>query len=114
MDYYQNLYFAIDSLIQSGESADTVFDNIIDHLAYRAEDSQRLAQGFSQLLELTRNNDPLETIPHDAPADMAVDERIESMYGSMDDINKTYMSGVPDDFMDFIREMGFSNDKDAK
>ena len=114
MDYYQNLYFAIDTLIQSGESADVIFDNIIDHLAYRAEDSQRLAESFSQLLDLTRNNNPLETIPHEAPAEMAVDERIETMYDNMNEINKTYMSGIPDDFMDFIREMGFSNNNDAK
>ena len=67
MDYYQNLYFALDQLIESGEDADVVFDAIVDHLAYRAEEAQRKADGFRGLLNLTRNENPVETIPDNVP-----------------------------------------------
>ena len=106
MDYYQNLYFAIDQLIESGEDADVMFDNIIDHLAYRAENYQSKANSFTTLLNLTRNNDPKDTIPQGPDW--------QEVYGNMNDISKEFMSGSADEFMDFIRDMGFSNNKDAK
>ena len=117
MDYYQNLYFALDQLIESGEDADVVFDAIIDHLAYRAEEAQRKAEGFRGLLNLTRNENPVETIPdalydedalgavHEAPAK----PNWEDIYGGMSDINKQFMSRSPDDFLDFIRDIKFKD-----
>ena len=103
MDYYQNLYFAIDQLIEGGEDADVIFDNIIDHLAYRAEDYQSKANSFKSLLDLTRNNDPVSSLPERPDW--------EEIYGGMSDINKTLMSGSPDDFLSFIRDMKFESDK---
>ena len=104
MDYYQNLYFALDQLIESGEDADAVFDCIIDHLAYRAEEAQRKADGFRGLLNLTRNENPVETIPDEVPQR----PNWEEIYGGMNEINKEFMSRSPDDFLDFIRDIKFN------
>jgi len=105
MDYYQNLYFALDQLIESGEDADVVFDAIIDHLAYRAEEAQRKAEGFRGLLNLTRNENPVETIPDNVPQRPDWEE----IYGGMSEINKEFMSRSPDDFLDFIRDIKFND-----
>ena len=105
MDYYQNLYFALDQLIESGEDADVVFDAIIDHLAYRAEEAQRKADGFRGLLNLTRNENPVETIPDEVPQR----PNWEEIYGGMNEINKEFMSRSPDDFLDFIRDIKFND-----
>ena len=105
MDYYQNLYFALDQLIESGEDADVVFDAIVDHLAYRAEEAQRKADGFRGLLNLTRNENPVETIPDNVPQRPDWEE----IYGGMSEINKEFMSRSPDDFLDFIRDMKFND-----
>jgi len=103
MDYYQNLYFAIDKLIENGEDADVIFDNIIDHLAYRAEDYQSKANSFSSLLNLTRNDDPVGSVPHEPSW--------KSVFDDMDDINKAYMSESADKFMNFVKNLDFGNDK---
>ena len=103
MDYYQNLYFALDQLIESGEDADVVFDAIIDHLAYRAEEAQRKAEGFRGLLNLTRNENPVETIPDEVPQR----PNWEEIYGGMNEINREFMSRSPDDFLEFIRDIKF-------
>ena len=105
MDYYQNLYFALDQLIESGEDADVVFDAIVDHLAYRAEEAQRKADGFRGLLNLTRNENPVETIPDNVPQRPDWEE----IYGGMSEINKEFMSRSPDDFLDFIRDIKFND-----
>ena len=105
MDYYQNLYFSLDQLIESGEDADVVFDAIIDHLAYRAEEAQRKAEGFRGLLNLTRNENPVETIPDNVPQRPDWEE----IYGGMSEINKEFMSRSPDDFLDFIRDIKFND-----
>ena len=105
MDYYQNLYFALDQLIDSGEDADVVFDAIVDHLAYRAEEAQRKADGFRGLLNLTRNENPVETIPDNVPQRPDWEE----IYGGMSEINKEFMSRSPDDFLDFIRDIKFND-----
>ena len=105
MDYYQNLYFALDQLIESGEDADVVFDAIIDHLAYRAEEAQRKAEGFRGLLNLTRNENPVETIPDGVPSRPDWEE----IYGGMNEINKEFMSRSPDEFLDFIRDIKFND-----
>ena len=105
MDYYQNLYFALDQLIESGEDADVVFDAIVDHLAYRAEEAQRKADGFRGLLNLTRNENPVETIPDEVPQR----PNWEEIYGGMNEINKEFMSRSPDDFLDFIRDIKFND-----
>ena len=103
MDYYQNLFFSIDKLIESGEDADVMFDNIIDHLAYRAEDHQSKANGFSSLLNLTRNNDPQSTVPQRPDW--------EEIYDGMSQINKEFMSRSPNEFMQFVKDLDFNNDK---
>ena len=105
MDYYQNLYFALDKLIESGEDADVVFDAIIDHLAYRAEEAQRKAEGFRGLLNLTRNENPVETIPDNVPQRPDWEE----IYGGMNEINREFMSRSPDDFLEFIRDIKFND-----
>ena len=105
MDYYQNLYFSLDQLIESGEDADVVFDAIVDHLAYRAEQAQRKADGFRGLLNLTRNENPVETIPDSLPQRPDWEE----IYGGMSDINKEFMSRSPDDFLEFIRDIKFND-----
>ena len=105
MDYYQNLYFALDQLIESGEDADVVFDAIIDHLAYRAEQAQRKADGFRGLLNLTRNENPVETIPDNVPQRPDWEE----IYGGMNEINREFMSRSPDDFLEFIRDIKFND-----
>ena len=105
MDYYQNLYFSLDQLIESGEDADVVFDAIVDHLAYRAEEAQRKADGFRGLLNLTRNENPVETIPDNLPQRPDWEE----IYGGMSDINKEFMSRSPDDFLEFIRDIKFND-----
>ena len=105
MDYYQNLYFALDQLIESGEDADVVFDAIIDHLAYRAEEAQRKAEGFRGLLNLTRNENPAETIPDEVPQR----PNWEEIYGGMNEINREFMSRSPDEFLDFIRDVKFKD-----
>ena len=105
MDYYQNLYFALDQLIESGEDADVVFDAIVDHLAYRAEEAQRKADGFRGLLNLTRNENPVETIPDEVPQR----PNWEEIYGGMNEINREFMSRSPDDFLDFIRDIKFND-----
>ena len=105
MDYYQNLYFSLDQLIESGEDADVVFDAIVDHLAYRAEEAQRKADGFRGLLNLTRNENPVETIPDSLPQRPDWEE----IYGGMSDINKEFMSRSPDDFLEFIRDIKFND-----
>ena len=105
MDYYQNLYFALDQLIESGEDADVVFDAIIDHLAYRAEEAQRKAEGFRGLLNLTRNENPVETIPDNVPQRPDWEE----IYGGMNEINREFMSRSPDDFLEFIRDIKFND-----
>ena len=103
MDYYQNLYFAIDKLIESGEDADVMFDNIIDHLAYRAEDHQSKANSFTSLLNLTRNDDPVGSVPHESSW--------KNVFDSMSDINREYMSGTADEFMQFVKDLDFKSDK---
>lgn len=105
MDYYQNLYFALDQLIESGEDADAVFDAIVDHLAYRAEEAQRKAEGFRGLLNLTRNENPVETIPDEVPQR----PNWEEIYGGMNEINREFMSRSPDEFLDFIRDIKFND-----
>ena len=105
MDYYQNLYFSLDQLIESGEDADVVFDAIVDHLAYRCEEAQRKADGFRGLLNLTRNENPVETIPDNVPQRPDWEE----IYGGMNEINKEFMSRSPDDFLDFIRDIKFND-----
>ena len=86
---YDMLYDSINLLMEEGENPSVVFEQLVDYLAHEVEEHQRLALGYKTLLDLVRNNNPVETIPDKQPLDSRPDWN--NIFGSLNDINRQFL-----------------------
>lgn len=122
---YDSIFDAINDLVTVGEDPDQLFDCIIDHFAFMAEDGARRQKAYGALLNRFRDNDPIMTIPDEPtePTEPVVEEKVSEaiawdvedvpldptekidFFGNMNDINKSIMSEDADRFIDFLRKI---------
>jgi len=120
---YDTIYDAINDLVTVGEDPDRLFDCIVDHFAFMAEDGARRQKAYGALLNRFRDNDPILTIP-EAPVDVTETPEKESeaiewdvddvpldpkdkidFFGNMNDINRAIVSEDADRFMSFLQNL---------
>ena len=131
---YDTIFDAINDLVTVGEDPDQLFDCIIDHFAFMAEDGARRQKAYGALLNKFRDNDPILTIPEE-PAEVTepveatekVSEAIEwdvdevpldpkdkiDFFGNMNDINRSIMSENADEFLNFLKKMDLPDTLDS-
>ena len=127
---YEILFDVIDELTEH-DTADAIFDRIVENFAYTVEETQTRERIYTELLTQFRKND-ISDIPEALPQDMAGmtpedidlssgDYDIYDSQGPEDDrpINwealeaklspstKNIMSGSPDKFLDFLKGIDF-------
>lgn len=120
---YDTIFDAINDLVSVGEDPDRLFDGIVDHFAFMAEDGAMRQRAYSALLNRFRDNDPILTIP-EAPVAATETPEKESeaiewdvdevpldpkdkidFFGNMNDINRAIVSEDADQFMNFLQNM---------
>jgi len=91
------------------EEPEVIFDRIVDDFAFNAEYHMGKADTFKSMLDVFRHDNPAETIPHDEIPDFP---SLEEMYGGISDINREYLLGDRDKFMEFMKNVNFSDPTD--
>lgn len=112
---FELLFDAIDELSEL-ESAELIFDSIVDHLAEQTEYHMGQADAFKGMLDAFRHDNPSETIPEEDELDLSVTAnppRPEELYGGINDINKAYLLEDRDNLLDFIQNIHFPGKLDS-
>ena len=117
---FERLFRNLDELSEL-ESADVIFDAIVDHLAEQTEYHMGQADAFKSMLDTFRHDNPAETIPErtvvdqleDAMQNQAAESRYEELYGGMNEINRQYMLEDRDNLMEFLRNAHFPDKLDS-
>ena len=104
---YDMLYDSINLLMEEGENPSVVFEQLVDYLAHEVEEHQRLALGYKTLLDLVRNNNPVETVPDKQQLDSRPDWN--NIFGSLNDINKQFLSENQDKLGENPYDKGWGN-----
>ena len=134
-DAYDLIYDGINYLLEQDVSGDEIFDCIVDHFAYKAEEAMRIERGYSRLLNRMRS-DVLSDIPEASDDDLETDAfelhgKLEDvnlddvdltprnhtslpadLFGNMQDLNRSMMSGDPDKFLEFVNRINFPGNID--
>lgn len=120
---YDRLYDTINELVDVGEDPDRLYDCVIDHFAFMAEDAARREKAYSSLLNKFRDNDPILTVPEAEKKSEAIDWDVDEVgldptkgvdfFDGMSDINKSLMSEDADRFLDFVKNIKFSDKLDS-
>jgi len=117
-DYKETLYsnlFGILGELTEYDTAEVIFDRIVDDFASSVEYHSTQSDVFTEMLNTFRHNNPMETIPEDVDEEMdfsvtANPPRPEELYGGISDINKTYLLEDRDNLLDFIKKVNFPSD----
>ena len=127
---YEMLFDVIDELAEH-ETADAIFDRIVENFAYTVEETQQRERIYTELLTQFRKNDiadiPEEPLPQDmaglAPEDYEIydsqgpeDDRPvnwEAIEANLSPSTKNIMSGSPDKFLDFLKGIEFPDRLDS-
>ena len=114
---YDRIFDTITELIDTGEDPDRLYDCIIDHFAFMAEDSARRQKIYGALLNKFRDNDPIVTVPEDEVdvdnVDLTAPPTFEELYGGMNEINQIFMSENQDMLANFMRSAQFPDKLDS-
>ena len=100
------MLFDVLSELTEHESAELIFDRIVEEFASSAEYHMGKADTFKCMLDTFRHDNPAETVPD------TVSEEVEDLFGGVDDINRHYMLEDQDKLMEFIRTANFSDNID--
>ena len=128
---YDAIFDSINDLVLLGEDPDRMFDCIVDHFAFMAEDGARRQKAYGALLNKFRDNDPILTIP-EAPVEATESPEKESeavlwdvdevpldpkdkidFFGNMNDINRAIVSEDADQFMSFLKNLELPDTLDS-
>lgn len=128
---YDAIFDSINDLVLLGEDPDRMFDCIVDHFAFMAEDGARRQKAYGALLNKFRDNDPILTIP-EAPVEATEAPEKESeavlwdvdevpldpkdkidFFGNMNDINRAIVSEDADQFMSFLKNLELPDTLDS-
>lgn len=122
---YDQIFDSINELVHANEDPERIFECIVDHFAFMAEDAAMRHEKYYALLNLFRSNDPILSVPEaeDEKESEAIDWNVDGVsldptesvdfFGSMNDINKSLMSEDADRFLDFVKNMKFSDKLDS-
>lgn len=118
---YGKLFSIIEELSQH-ETADEIFDRIVDGFAYTVEEAQDRERIYSDLLNMFRKND-LADIPEAVEEDINLESGDYDIYDSqvegdrpvnwealeanLSPSTKSIMSGSPDKFLEFLKGIEF-------
>ena len=114
-DYKETLYinlFNVLNELTEYESAEAIFDRIVEDFAMSAEYHMGKADAFKCMLDTFRHDNPVDTVPDTTPREVrygTVSPNAEDLFGGVDDINRHYMLEDQDKLMDFIRTANFSD-----
>lgn len=103
---YTMLYDVLNELTEY-DTADNIFDGIVDEFAFMAEYHSGQADVFTDMLNTFRHNNPVETIPDDPVVNVDNPLPPEELYGGINDINKAYLLEDRDNLFDFIKNLNF-------
>lgn len=104
---YDRIYDSINELVDAGEDPDALYDCIIDHFAFMAEEAARRQKAYGALLNKFRDNDPIVTVPEDPGVDLTSPPTFEELYGGMAEPKKNFMSENQDILDEFMRSVQF-------
>lgn len=108
---YTFLFGCIDELIESGEEADDIFDSIVDHFAYKAEEAQRASKVYTGLLNKVRSNKPVDTIPQEEPSYMnEYARKMQDVISALNDPKKGIMLEKEHNLKNFVEDYTFPNE----
>lgn len=108
---YSFLFGCIDELIESGEEADDIFDAIVDHFAYKAEEAQRASKVYTGLLNKVRANKPVDTIPKQEPSYInEYASKMQDVISALNDPKKGIMLEKDHNLKNFIEDYTFPNE----
>ena len=113
---YDRIFDSITELVDAGEDPNRLYDCIIDHFAFMAEDSARRQKAYSALLNKFRENDPILTVPEeqeDPGVDLTSPPTFEEIYGGMNEINRNFMSENQDILEEFMRSTNLDGKLDS-
>ena len=109
-DYKETLYinlFNVLNELTEYESAEAIFDRIVEDFAMSTEYHMGKADAFKCMLDTFRHDNPIDTIPDEYSIDT------DSLWGTIEDqlspVSKRVMSGNKDEFLEFIQTMKFPN-----
>ena len=104
---YDLLFDAITELVDAGEDPDRLFDCVVDHFAFMAEDAARRQKTYGALLNKFRSNDPIVSLPEADNVDLTAPPTFEDLYGGVTDMKKNFMSENQDILNEFMRSVQF-------
>ena len=114
---YDRIFDSINELVDAGEDPDRLYDCIIDHFAFMAEDAARRQKMYGALLNKFRDNDPIVTVPEAEDdvnnVDLTAPPTFEELYGGMNEINQNFMSENQDILSEFMRSAQFPDKLDS-
>jgi len=119
---YSKLFDIIEELSKH-ETADEIFDRIVEGFAYTVEEAQDRERIYSDLLTMFRKND-IADIPEAREDDIDLgddtgyeiyDSKVEgdlpvnweALEANLDPTTKSIMSGSPDKFLEFLKGINF-------
>lgn len=107
---YTIMYDAISELTEH-ESADDIFDNIVEYFALRVEEARNDVDTYTDMLNVFRKDNPVKDVPD---ADPYKRPTAEEVFGGMDDINRAYLPSNQHIWDEFLKNIKFSDNSDAK
>ena len=110
---YDRIFDTINELVDAGEDPDRLYDCIIDHFAFMAEDAARRQQAYGALLNKFRDNDPIVTVPEDPGVNLTTPPSFEELYGGMAEPKQNFMSENQDILDEFMRSVRFPDRLDS-
>lgn len=107
---YIIMYDAISELTEH-ESAEDIFDNIVEYFALRVEEARTEVDTYTDMLNVFRKDNPVKDVPG---ADPYKRSDWEHVFGEMDDINQTYMPSNQHIWNEFLKNIKFTDNQDTK
>ena len=110
---YTIMYDAISELTEH-ESAEDIFDNIVEYFALRVEEARTDVDTYTDMLNVFRKDNPVRDVPEADPYTRPARPDWDKAFGGLDDINKTYMPSNQHIWEEFLKNIKFTDNQDTK
>ncbi len=110
---YTIMYDAISELTEH-ESAEDIFDNIVEYFALRVEEARTEVDTYTDMLNVFRKDNPVKDVPEADPYSRPARPDWDRAFGGLDDINKAYMPPNQHIWNEFLKNIKFSDNQDTK
>lgn len=111
---YAILFDSLDELSEI-DSADDIFDKIVDYFALRVEQAREDVATFTDMLRTFRKDNPIDSIPNEVPPADPIDRTVsrperpdwDVIFNDLSDINKAFLSSNENSVTDFLKNIQF-------